>query len=346
VTPSANQAELPESAVLRLIRLLVRGRWLLTLAPVAAFIACLVLTHWRMTYSAEAILRPESASQGANRLGTIVAQFGVVLPNAPIGDPLRFQAGLLETRAVLGPVVTSLYSVAATPGAMDSTRGTFLDLLHIKGGDLDDRTLHGIDRLKKLVSVETDATAGLITIRVTTRWPELSLALTQRLISVLEIANNIQQQAAAEAEAHFAAGQLAQGRAVLDSAEGDLERFLEQNRQYENSPTLVLRYGRLQRRIDLAQAVVTSLAQAYEQARIDAARDTPVVSIVDSPTGSVREAGRPVRDGVVWAVIVLGLVLMLILGRDALQRAYERRPEQMAGILAEFHRASTINRHD
>ena len=333
-----------ESSVLRLLRVLMRGRWPLILLPIAAFVTCFVLTHVRMVYSAEATLRPQGTSQNANRLGGIAAQFGVALPNVSLGDPVRFQASVFKTRAVLGPVVAAQYAVAKSRGSTDSTRGTFLDLLDIEGRTPADRTLRGMERLKTLMWLETDAVTGLITLRVTTRWPELSLALTQRLLDALNVANSTRQQIAAEAEAHFAADRLAHERTILETAEDDLEQFLKQNRSYQSSPSLVLRYGRMQRRIDLTQSVVASLAQSYEQARIDAARDTPVVGVVDKPDGSVKEAGRPVRDGAVWALTALGLVLLGLLGRDAIERAREHRPAEVSAILAELRGVLSLKR--
>jgi uncharacterized protein involved in exopolysaccharide biosynthesis len=344
VTPTSDPRQPAESSVLRLLRVLVRGRLPLILFPIAAFVTCFVLTHWRMLYSAEAILRPQGTSQNANRLGGIAAQFGVALPNVSLGDPVRFQASLFKTRAVLGPVVTAQYAVATTSGSADSTRGTLLDLLNIKGRTSEDRTLRGMERLKTLMWLETDAVTGLITVRVTTRWPELSLALTQRLLEALNVANSARQQAAAEAEARFAADRLAHERAILETAEDDLEQFLKQNHQYQSSPSLVLQYGRLQRRIDVTQSVVSSLAQSYEQARIDAARDTPVVGVVDPPEGSVKEAGRPVRDGAVWALTALGLVLVFLLGRDTIERARDRQPEETSAVFAELRGAFSVRR--
>lgn len=334
----------PESVVLRFLRVLARGSRSLILLPIAAFIISFVVIRWHMTYSAEAELRPEGASQGANRLGSIAAQFGVVLPNAPVGDPLRFQARLFETRAVLAPVVTADYAVATATGSADSVRGSFLDILQVTGPTDEARTLRGIDALKKRIDVQTDATTGLITFRVTTRWPELSLAIAQQMITVLEAVNNAQQQTAAEAEARFAAGRLAHERAVLDTAENSLATFLSQNRQYQSSPALVLEYSRLQRHIELAQAVVTSLAQAYEQSRIDAARDTPVLGVVDRPEGSVREAARPIRDSVIWAIVTFGAVLLLLLCRDAVRQASEHRQGEMHGILTELRDAFALKR--
>lgn len=321
MTVSAQTTSAGESAALRILRILVRGWRPIALWMAAAFVASFAIVRWQMTYSAEAVLRPQSNSQGNSRISGLAATFGVSLSNVVIGDPLRFQASVLESRGVLDPIVLAQYTVAKAAGSPDSIHGTLLDLYDVKGHSPEDRTLRGVERLKLLTWVQVDAATGLINLRVTTRWPELSLAITRKLIEGLNNSNRIRQQAAAEAEARFAADRLTVERAALDSAEAEQEVFLRENREYRNSPALSLQFARLQRKVDLAQQVVVSLAQSYEQSRIDAARDTPFITIIDSPDGSVKQAGHPVRDGVVWALVAFGVVFLVLLARDAAQRA-------------------------
>jgi uncharacterized protein involved in exopolysaccharide biosynthesis len=289
-----------------------------------------------MTYTAESVLRPQSQSNENNRLSGLAATFGVSLSSVAIGDPLRFQASVLQSRSVLEPVVLAQYEVANAPGSRDSTRGNLLDLLDIKGRSPNDRTLHGIDQLKLLMWVQVDPTSGLITLRVTTPWPALSLAVNKRLIEGLNTSNRERQQAAAESQAKFSGDRLAVEHTALDSAEDAQERFLRDNREYRNSPSLVLQFGRLQRRIDLLQQVVVSLAQSYEQSRIDAARDTPFITIIDSPEGSIKQASHPVRDGVVWALSAFFLLFLTLLARDAVERAMSSRSEVVVAMMAEL----------
>jgi len=311
-----------ESPATLFLRVLVRGRLPLALWTIVAFVASYGIVSWRMTYSAEAVLRPQSPNNGNARLSGIAASFGVSLSNVAVGDPLRFQASVLGSRGVLEPVVLAQYTVAKAPGSADSVRATFLDLYNIKASSSEDRTLRGIERLQLLTWVQVDPNTGLINLRVTSRWPELSLALSDKLIDGLNTSNRLRQQAAAEAEARFAGDRLTIERAALDTAEAAQEQFLRENREYRNSPALALQFGRLQRRIDLAQQVVVSLAQSYEQARIDAARDTPFITIIDRPEGSLKRASHPARDGVVWALAAFSVVFLVLLARDAAERGH------------------------
>ena len=59
--------------------------------------------------------------------------------------------------------------------------------------------------------------------------------------------------------------------------------FLEANRQFENSPLLRFRRDELQRRVTQRQSVLTTLVQAFEEARISEVRDTPVITVLQTP---------------------------------------------------------------
>ena len=69
----------------------------------------------------------------------------------------------------------------------------------------------------------------------------------------------------------------------LLEVENRLQSFFEMNRDIGTSPLLRFRQDRLQREVDIRQAVVSALAQNFEQARIDEVRDIPVITIVEEP---------------------------------------------------------------
>ena len=105
---------------------------------------------------------------------------------------------------------------------------------------------------------------------------------------------------------------LQEARKELDSAEDALQQFLEDNRTYQDSPRLVVQEARLQRRVDLLQQVYLTLAQSYERARIDEARNTPVINIIDSPEGSALKSLSLALSLVVG--LVMGAVFGLLYG--------------------------------
>jgi uncharacterized protein involved in exopolysaccharide biosynthesis len=93
-------------------------------------------------------------------------------------------------------------------------------------------------------------------------------------------------------EGRFVSARMAEAQEELREAEEALKTFLQQNRQFRNSPELVFEHDRLQRQVAMRQEIFTSLAQSHEQSRIDAVRDTPVITVIAS-----RSARRSPRGG-------------------------------------------------
>src|SRR5690606_19548061 len=122
-------------------------------------------------------------------------------------------------------------------------------------------------------------------------------------------------QTQAEQERVFIEGRLEVARAELEAAEKELASFYEANRSYQNSPRLAFEAGRLERRVQIRQEVYRTLAQAYEEARIQEVRNTPVLTIVDPPEGSALPAIRLRLLAMlvlpVSALIVVAFVLVL-----------------------------------
>ena len=75
-----------------------------------------------------------------------------------------------------------------------------------------------------------------------------------------------------------------------------------------NSPQLTFENDRLERQVFMRQELVTAMAQAYEQARIDEVRNTPLITVIDRPEPAALPDPR-------WLLeIVLGLSLGMMVG--------------------------------
>jgi uncharacterized protein involved in exopolysaccharide biosynthesis len=338
-TPENTEAEVLDAGLLGLLRLLFRGRVVLIGAALTFGILGFVVAKVTHTWSAEVTVRPQTSNASMSRVSGLAAQFGLTLPGAPVGDPVRFYAELLQSREVLTQAVQTRYTIARKWGSSDSLHGSFLELYKVKGVDSTDRVGRGRDRLKALMTVTTDREAGFVRMKLVTKWPDLSLDLAKAILALTNSASIGKQQYQAEAERSFAERRLKDADSALAAAEGDLEQFLAGNRQYRNSPLLTLEFERLQRRVDLRQQVALTLAQAYEQARIDEVRDTPVLMIVDGVDGSVRVGRRAGRDAVLWAMVGFGLAVLLVLGLDGVERFKRQHPGELDPFLAEVSRS-------
>lgn len=317
-----------------LLRLLWRGRMALVVFPLLTAIGAFLWTRFHMAYAADATIRPQTQAQAAGRAASLAAQFGLTLPGAALGDPVRLYASLLSSRGVLAPVILTQYRLPAVAGG-DSTSGTYLDFYHLPGRDADDRLRRGIDHLKARVDVTIDRDAGLLSVKVKASQPALARALLKRLLVVLDSTTVVREQQRAARERAFFEERLNSARGELERAEDAVGAFLQQNRTYAGSPGLQTAFARLQRQVDFRQQVVTAMAQSFEQARLDAVRNTPSFAYVDDPDGPVRDASRPVRDAAVWLVVGAGAVLIGLLLADWLDLLRAAQPESYA-VLQQF----------
>ena len=125
-----------------------------------------------------------------------------------------------------------------------------------------------------------------------------------------------------------------------------MERFLRDNRTFASSPQLMFENDRLQRDVAMRQQIMAGLTQAYEQARIDEVRNTPVITVVQRPEApALPDRRRLVLKGL--AAIVIGLMLgigialfreILMLTRATDQTSVEEYEALKRATLAEARR--------
>jgi uncharacterized protein involved in exopolysaccharide biosynthesis len=256
-------------------------------------------------YLASASFIPQGADPGRSGLANLAGQFGVVLPSSSQSLSPDFYARLLRSRELLLPIVSDTFAVPE----IQKPRIAFLDLIEIKDQPSKRREEKGIRELTKLISATVSKTTGVVEFSVATRWPNVSLAIARKLLSGVDDFNRRTRQEQAAAERKFVEGRLVVAGEDLRAAEDRLEEFLRNNRQFASSPDLSFQRDRLLRNVSLKQQVFTSLTQSYEEVRIREVRDTPVITVIESPAvPTVPEPrGRIVR-------ILLGLLLGGLIG--------------------------------
>jgi len=161
-----------------------------------------------------------------------------------------------------------------------------------------------------------------VAVEVTTRWPSVSMAVVERILSEVNRFNLQARQSQAAEERRFVEARLAAQQQSLVSAEARLGSFLQRNREYRNSPQLGFEYDRLERDVALQQQVLVGLSQSVEEARIREVRDVPVITAVESP----RLPARPDPRGLALQGF-LGVLLGAFLGVLAafIRDMYDRR---------------------
>jgi uncharacterized protein involved in exopolysaccharide biosynthesis len=318
----------------RVVQVLAAELRLLIWLPLFVFVLALAgLTLRSPRYVAESRALPRTTEGGMSRFAGIAAQFGFALPGGGGNNPTKLYVEMLGSQQLLRDALQSRFAVPSTPGGQDSTRGLLLDLLHVPGVTFRDRQENGVKLLRSMVNVTANEPAGTIRLRVTSPSASLSEQLSRRLLALLNESTLRSRREQASGEREFIDNRLLSAQQELTQAEDQVRRFLELNRQYASSPQLVVEYDRLRRRVDLRQQVFTALAQAYEQARIDEMRNTPVLTILDPPELTATKVGRK-RDALVWLVIGFVLAVAIALAREAVRRRQLEDPRTLAELKA------------
>lgn len=289
-----------------------RARFIVgTALAVAMLLAGLMWLRPR-TWEVTASFVPQ-ARRVPSALSGLASQLGFAIPNTDPGTNPQFYADLLEAREILAAVVAHQYAVRRGDG--DSARGSLAEVMDIDGSTPAVQRDRAIRRLRGMIAASVATRTGVVAFTVRARSPELSFQIADRLLEEVARYNQQTRQSQGAAERRFTEQRLAEVRDSLRAAENELQRFVATNRDVSNSPELRLRQDRLEREVNLRQQVYQSLAQAYEQARIEEVRDTPVFTVVDRPEVPARPRSRgTARAGIGGLLLgaVLGVVVALL----------------------------------
>jgi len=296
-----------EFSLVGLATILLRDRYLILLLAVvlSSFLVGIALLTPR-TYSASASFIAQSSQGLDSRLSVFAAQLGVTVPSTNGGRSPAFYVELLRSRGLLTKAVETTYVFVEDGQPFE---GNLVELFEIEEDTYQESREMATEELRKLTSVRIVRGTGIVELVVTAQWAVVAEQVAHRMLELVNEFNVGSLQAQAGAERTFIEGRLEQTSEELRRAEDRLQSFLVANRDFRNSPELIFEHDRLQREVRLRQDVLTSLNQAYEQARIQEVRNTPIVSVIEEPTVPV----TPDSKRLVLR-IVLGLGMGMALG--------------------------------
>jgi uncharacterized protein involved in exopolysaccharide biosynthesis len=260
------------------------------------------------TYTSTTTFVPEVKNQ--TRLPSAVAGLAGQLGLNPLGDPTqspRFYASVVLSRELLEQALLSQYADprSANPGA-DSA--SFLRILGIKGRDREDSLALGVRKAKALIDVSVDNATNIVSLSVEGRYPTLTAAVANRLVTFLNDFNTEHRQSQARERRKFVEGRVTDAERQLRQDEGAVKDFYEHNRGWQEAPQLVYEEARLRRGVDISREVYLTLKREYETARIEEVNDTPVITVIDLAIPP-RERSQPRRALWVFSALVLGAIV-------------------------------------
>jgi uncharacterized protein involved in exopolysaccharide biosynthesis len=286
------------SALLRSRRAILR--WALLGGALCAVVS---LARHR-TFTSESSFLPQ-AQRTPQSLSGIAAQLGLSLPTADGSQGPAFYVDLLQSPTILGQVVDSSYTAPSlSRGAV-----SLPELYRVREESAALRREKTIERLGEDVNADFDGLTNVVKLGVRSRDPELSRALNERLLTLVNHFNQETRKSRAAAEREFTERRRAEVRDDLRAAEDRLQTFLQRNRDYQQSPQLAFERERLVREISQQSQLYSTISQAFEQAKIEEVRDTPVITVLETPDVPAKADSRHLVR-----YIVVGVVLGIMVG--------------------------------
>lgn len=315
----------PASSFLRAGSVLLRNWRLLVTLPLVAAAVALGVSLFARDRVARSSFRPETSRGDLDPVAALAAQFGVSVSSGEQGVSLDFYRKLIRSRAILTDLAKSEFGMVSPSGARRTE--PLLQILGIAGSDEQERLNRAYTELLARVTVDLDRPAGTVDLAVSAPQGALAVAMNRRILDLVNAYNVQKRNSSAVVRRDFARQRMVEADSELQAADDALLQFLQRNRSFQSAPELVFQEQRLQRAVALRQQVYSSLAATYEQARVDAVKDIPVITIVYGPEGSVQRKGEPMRNAKLAFVLasILAVALVFVLEHVRAERAADPR---------------------
>ncbi len=299
-----------EISMIEILNVLLRHRRIIVWLPILAAVIVGTATFLQpRTYSASASFMPQiPEGRSGSGAAALARSLGVNIGGGdrPGGSP-QFYADLLKTREVLRKAVETEYHFGGD-AAGGERNATLVDVYEVEETPFTPGWRKGVEHLQDNLTVGVGRETGVIQIAVSAISPQLAEQILERLLELVNDFNLDSRQSQAQEEVRFISARMEEVHKELLKAKAKLQIFLQTNRQFQNSPELLFDHDDLQREVAMRQEIYTTLVQAREQARIDAVRDTPLLTVINSAVGSAVPEGRGTVRRAIFAFIVVFLM--------------------------------------
>jgi uncharacterized protein involved in exopolysaccharide biosynthesis len=232
---------------------------------------------------------------------------------------------LITTPEILRRIATHPFSF----GDSTTLRKSFIELYEIDEGSPGPTLDAAIEKLSDdILRVAVNPETGVVRVTVRSKWPRLSEQVAQEVLDEVNRFNLQTRQAQALAQQQFFRARADTAYAELQFSEDRLKAFLKANREFRSDPELAFTHDRLTRDLLTRQGIYTTLAEGYEQSRIEAVRNTPSVAVVEVPRVPLRaDKRRFALRSAVAAFVGAVIAAFLALVSQIVDSSRSRHPE-------------------
>ena len=239
-------------------------------------------------------------------LSGFAAQLGVALPTSDQSLSPAVYADLLRSEEIVGQLLSQTFPLKNQQGGV-----SLAAVLRTQSKDVDEQRFQTLRAIGSSLRTSAEPRTGVISIEFMSEDPVLSQHVVRSLLAELSRFNTEKRQSQARAERQFTEERVAQIRRELESAENGLMVFLQRNASYASSPLLLFEHDRLSRVVAQKQQLLAALSESFERARIDEVRDTPAITVLESPSLALKPRGRgTVSRALFGSVLGMGIAIL------------------------------------
>ncbi len=297
--PNKNIAEYtsPKSSLADILLVIAKHLKLILLTTIlAVFITIIYVRHnFQPEYTSSSVLFIPPENYSGSALSSIASQFGI---------NTRSNINFDISSSALYPQIAASKTFAAKLLQKEFYTQKFeqkLPLIAIFTYGSDTPTV-GMDTLIMRTSgrigsmIEFAPETPFLILNVTTDEPQFSKELAEAVLEELDkLQREFKNQKVVEKKKYIEQ-QIDIAQSELERLEENLKDFRETNRNIGTSPSLMLILGRLQRDVEIQQAIFLTLKQQLELAKIEVVQKSSFVQVLDSPSLPLRISNEPKKS--------------------------------------------------
>ena len=238
----------------------------------------------------------------------LAAQFGLEIPSTQT-EPKWVYPEILKSRTLARSMLKKKIET--------DVYGSNKTLLQILSEDLQKENIDkkyieikAVNRFLDLIQISEDMKTNILTITISTNYPELSVEINNLLINELDSHQKLYNKEKTNETKIFIEERIISIEKELMAAEEKLKIFKDRNRRIENSPALQLGVHRLDREVTVLIGVFTTLKQQLETTKIEEVKDSDYVIIIDPPEIPIIPS-NPSAMLFMFLVFALGVILLI-----------------------------------
>jgi uncharacterized protein involved in exopolysaccharide biosynthesis len=309
----------PQNEDIDLTRLIARIlRHKVLVISVAAVVFAGAIAYAQLTskfYQTTTKLVYQSSAKQSGGLSSLAALAGLSLGNNT-DDASAYMEDIIKSADFLSLFTSKEWLIAdtnkiadtLTPIALEDFWEIEIDSTEKDKEKLLEAIMIGKMLKKKYINYEQDKKTGIISLITSFEDPKLSYDIN---VAMYEELNNTllnKMHFKASENRKFIEERLAEIKGDLRRSEEILLRFKQQNRSW-NDPSIQLQESRLIREVTINQELTLQLQKQYELAKIEEAKDIPLLDVIESPRRALKHFKPRLK-----IIAAVGLVGGIVLG--------------------------------